>query len=119
MRPDEPVNGIRHHIRPPRPTKRTDPPVPQSLQPGAGTLVATNSAYGTYALAPGAIAFIYGSNLAAAPQQAPSQPLPITLGGVTVTLKDANGIVFPAPLFYVSPNQVSCLIPSAAAIGAA
>jgi uncharacterized protein (TIGR03437 family) len=95
------------------------PPAPQNLVHAAGTLVAANSAYGTYALAPETIASIYGSNLAAAPQQAQSQPLPTTLGGVTVTLKDANGGVFPAPLFYVSPNQVNWLIPKGAASGVA
>jgi uncharacterized protein (TIGR03437 family) len=93
------------------------PPTHQSLVHTAGSLVATNSAYGTYALAPGAIASIYGSNLAASPQQAQSQPLPTTLGGVTVTLKDANGGLLAAPLFYVSPNQVNWLVPSGAASG--
>jgi phospholipase C len=92
------------------------PPTPQSLVHLAGTLVATNSAYGTYALAPEAIASIYGSNLAAAPQQAPLQP-PTSLGGVTVTLKDANGSIFTAPLFYVSPSQVNCLVPTGVASG--
>jgi uncharacterized protein (TIGR03437 family) len=95
------------------------PPVPQNLAHAAGTLIATNSAYGTYALAPDGIASIYGSNLATAPQQAQSQPLPMVLGGVTVTLKDANGGVFPAPLFFVSPNQVNWLVPSGAASGVA
>jgi len=94
------------------------PPTPQNLLHPAGTLVATNSAYGTYALAPEAIASIYGSNLAAASQQAPSQP-PTTLGGVTITLKDANGGVFSAPLFYVSPNQVNWLVPGGATSGVA
>ena len=95
------------------------PPTPQSLVHPAGTLVATNSAYGTYAVAPQTIASIYGSNLAAGSQQALSQPLPLSLGGVTVTLKDANGGVFPAQLFYVSPKQVNWLVPSGAASGVA
>jgi uncharacterized protein (TIGR03437 family) len=95
------------------------PPAPQNLAHAAGTLVVTNSAYGTYVLAPETIASIYGSNLAAAPQQAQSQPLPTTLGGVTVTVKDANGGVFQAPLIYVSLNQVNCLIPKGSASGVA
>jgi uncharacterized protein (TIGR03437 family) len=82
-------------------------------------LAATNSAYGTYSLAPEAIASLYGSNLAAAPLLAQSQPLPTNLGGVTVTLKDANGGVFPAPLFYVSPSQVNWLVPKGVASGVA
>ena len=95
------------------------PPTPQTLTHPAGTLAAINSAYGTYALAPEAIASLYGSGLAAAPLQAASQPLPTTLGGVTVTLKDANGGVFPAPLFYVSPTQVNWLVPKGTASGVA
>jgi uncharacterized protein (TIGR03437 family) len=95
------------------------PPSPQQLSHTAGTLVATNSAYGTYALAPEAIASMYGTNLATTAKQAESQPPPTTLGGVTVTLKDANGSLFAAPLFYVSPNQVNWLVPKGTAIGVA
>jgi uncharacterized protein (TIGR03437 family) len=95
------------------------PPAPQNQIHPAGTLVMTNSAYGTYAVAPETIATIYGSNLAAAPMQAQSQPLPTTLGGVTVTLKDASGASFAVPLIYVSPSQVNCVIPKGVAIGVA
>lgn len=95
------------------------PPAPQSLVHAPGSLVATNSAYGTYALAPETIASLYGANLAAAPLQAPSLPLPTMLGGVTVTLKDAGGGLFPVPLFYVSPNQVNWLVPRGVASGVA
>ena len=95
------------------------PPAAQQLSHSAGTLVVTNSAYGTYALAPAAIASMYGSDLAAKTQQAQTQPLPTMLDGVTVTLKDAKGNLFPAPLFYVSPNQVNWLVPNGAAIGVA
>jgi phospholipase C len=95
------------------------PPTPQTLAHAAGTLAATNSAYGTYALAPETIASLYGSNLAAAAQPAPSQtPVP-TLGGVTVTLKDANGGAYTAPLFFVSPGQVNWLVPKGVASGVA
>ncbi len=95
------------------------PPAPQQLTHPAGTLITTNSAYGTYAVAPAALVSSYGSNLAAMSKQAPSQPLPITLGGVTVTVTDANGGVFSAPLISVSPNQVNWLIPQGAANGVA
>ena len=95
------------------------PPALQSLAHPAGALLATNSAYGTYALAPEAIASLYGSNLAAGLQQAQTQPLPTSLGGVTVTLTDANGGVFPVGLVYVSQNQVNCQIPKGAASGVA
>jgi uncharacterized protein (TIGR03437 family) len=95
------------------------PPTLQSVAHLSGTLAATNSAYGTYSLAPETIASLYGSSLAAAPLWAQSQPLPANLGGVTVTLKDANGGVFPASLFYVSPSQVNWLVPKGVATGVA
>jgi uncharacterized protein (TIGR03437 family) len=95
------------------------PPTLQTLNHPAGTLIAANSAYGTYALAPQTITSIYGSNLAAAPAQAQSQPLPTMLGGVSVTIKDSSGATFPVPLIYVSPSQVNCLIPTGVAPGVA
>jgi large repetitive protein len=48
-----------------------------------------------------------------------TQPLPSTLGGVTVTLTDSAGITRTAVLFYVSPAQMSFLIPAATANGPA
>lgn len=57
-------------------------------------------------LAPGTWAAIFGTNLAASVGNAPSVPLPNSLGGVSVTV---GGIS--APLLYVSPTQVNALIP--------
>ena len=57
--------------RPPVLMNAKGSPYPLTLQNLAhltGTLAATNSAYGTYALAPETIASLYGSNLAAAPR---------------------------------------------------
>jgi uncharacterized protein (TIGR03437 family) len=93
------------------------PPTRQTLVQQPGTVVVTNSAYGTYAVAPAAIVSIYGTNLAARPLSAAAQPLPLSLGGVSATLQDAGGATFPISLLYVSPNQVNCIIPSGAAAG--
>ena len=60
------------------------------------------------ALAPGSIVFIAGSNLATASAQATSTPLPLTLGGTSVTI---GGL--PAPLFYVSPELITAQVPFA------
>jgi uncharacterized protein (TIGR03437 family) len=95
------------------------PPTPQQLTRPSGTLITTNNAYGTYAVAPSGIVSSYGSNLAAAVVQAPPAAAPTNLGGVTITVTDANGAVLPAGLFYVSPNQVNWLVPSGAAAGVA
>jgi uncharacterized protein (TIGR03437 family) len=108
--------------RPPVPLNGAGSPYPPALQTlvhPAGTLLVTNSAYGTYAVAPETIASIYGSNLAAVAQSAASQPPPTSLGGVTATLTDANGGVFPVPLYFVSPNLVNCVIPTGVAAGVA
>ena len=55
----------------------------------------------------GAIATIFGENLAASTETAQSTPLPRQLGGTSVSV---NGIA--APLFYVSPNQINFQMPS-------
>jgi uncharacterized protein (TIGR03437 family) len=46
-------------------------------------------------------------------------PLPLTLGGTTVVVTDANGIARSAELFYVSPTQVNYEIPPGVATGKA
>src|SRR5260370_7031906 len=116
------VSDSPHNPRPPiilNANGSSYPPTPQNLIHNAGTMVVTNSAYGTYAVAPETIATIYGSNLAAGPVQAQVLPLPTMLGGITVNLKDATGATFAVPLIYVSPNQVNCVIPKGVAIGVA
>jgi len=55
---------------------------------------------------PGAIAALFGTNLAAGPVTATVTPLPTILGGVSVLL---DGVA--APLFFVSPLQINFQIP--------
>ncbi len=57
----------------------------------------------------GTIATIFGTNLAAAPASAQSTPLPLQLGGTSVTV---GGVA--APLFYVSPAQINFQVPNGA-----
>jgi adhesin/invasin len=54
----------------------------------------------------GSISALFGHNLAAQADKAASFPLPLTLGGTSVTI---NGIV--TPLFYVSPAQINFFVP--------
>jgi uncharacterized protein (TIGR03437 family) len=70
-------------------------------------------------LAPGSLASIFGSNLAAAETSAATQPLPADLGGVSVSITDAAGKQLSAPLLYVAPGQINLLIPDGAAAGSA
>ena len=95
------------------------PPTLQALTHPAGVLSATNSAFGTYALARDAIASLYGGGMTNVTQSASALPLPFSLSGVNVHIRDSAGTVRGAPLFFVSPNQINCLIPSGTATGIA
>ena len=69
--------------------------------------------------APALIVSLFGSNLATATEQATSVPLPASLAGTTVTVKDTTGTEHPGLLFFVSPTQINLLIPAQTAIGPA
>jgi uncharacterized protein (TIGR03437 family) len=88
----------------------TGPPPPAISQGG----VAEPWTY-TKGAAPGAWISIYGNNLSNTTQTwSPQlgQPLPVTLGGVTVNISGAL-----APLSYVSPTLINALVPAAVAQG--
>jgi uncharacterized protein (TIGR03437 family) len=91
----EPYDGI---------VLRGAPPAPVS---NAGGVVNAASFAAGAALAPGSIASLFGANLAAVPLFANAVPLPTTLGETSLLF---NGSV-PAPLFYVSPQQVNLQVP--------
>jgi hypothetical protein len=59
------------------------------------------------AVAEGSIVSVFGRNLATVTQSASTLPLPTTLGGTSVAV---NGI--PAPIFFVSPEQLNIQLPS-------
>ena len=86
---------------------------------GPGTVASANSASGTTTLAAEAIASAYGANLATVTQPASAVPLPINLGGTTVTVTDSNGISRSAELFFVSATQVNYQVPPGVASGSA
>ena len=66
-------------------------------------------------VAPGSVIAIIGSNLAAARIAASGLPLPTKLGGVSVVV---NGYLA-APLFSVSPGQITAQLPYETAVGSA
>lgn len=68
-------------------------------------------------LAPESIVAAFGFNLAATTMAATSSPLPTTLGGVTVKVKDSAGVEYNAPLFFVSPSQINYQVPAGASGG--
>ncbi len=61
----------------------------------------------------------FGSQLAAFAQAAASLPLPISLGGSQVIVKDSKGAERFAPLFYASPAQINFHLPAGTAEGVA
>ncbi|MEP7337809.1 MAG: hypothetical protein ABI977_08690 [Acidobacteriota bacterium] len=54
----------------------------------------------------------FGSGLATATESATTLPLPTTLAGTTVKIKDGAGKETLAPLFFVSPTQVNYQVPA-------
>ncbi len=85
-----------------------------------GTVANVSAAsYQADRLAREAIVAAFGAGLAASLQAAVTQPLPTTLAGVTVNIKDSAGTERAAPLFFVSPNQINYQIPPGATAGAA
>lgn len=74
---------------------------------------------GAAALAPGSLAFAFSQNLATG---TPGQILgvfPFTFAGTSVTVADSVGKSWAAPLLFVSPAQVTFLVPSGIASGLA
>ena len=71
-----------------------------------GVVNAGSSAPFTTGLAPGELLTLYGANLASGIQVASAAPFPTTLGKVQVTV---NGV--PAPIYYVTPTQLSAIVP--------
>jgi uncharacterized protein (TIGR03437 family) len=66
----------------------------------SGALLATES-----------IVSAFGTNLASTVETANTLPLPTTLAGVRVVVRDAMGRERLAPLFFVSPRQINYQIP--------
>ena len=90
-------------------------PAPSFSGPGvylnpAGVVNAASSAPFTAGIAPGDFITLYGANLAPGTATAYTVPFPTTLGldGVQVTV---NGL--PAPVEFVSPGQISAIVPYA------
>lgn len=77
------------------------------------------ASYSGATLAAEGITAVFGSRLATTTQVAATQPLPTTLAGTTVAVKDGAGQQRLAPLFFVSPTQINYQIPPGTAAGQA
>ncbi|MDQ3011393.1 MAG: M12 family metallopeptidase [Acidobacteriota bacterium] len=83
------------------------------------TLASISAASYNGELAAESIVAAFGLNLAPSTAIAMTLPLPTQLAGVTVKVKDAEGVERDAPLFFVSPNQINYQIPAGTSIGIA
>ncbi|HXE76040.1 MAG TPA: SBBP repeat-containing protein [Candidatus Xenobia bacterium] len=72
-----------------------------------GGIVNAASFNGAAGIAPGAIAAIFGLDLAQVPAFAGALPLPTTLGGATMEFNSSLAV----PKFFASPNQVNVQVP--------
>jgi uncharacterized protein (TIGR03437 family) len=70
-------------------------------------------------VAPESLAVAFGSDLATSAAGATCNPLPTSLAETSILIQDSNGVELPAPLMYVSPNQVNFQFPSGTVPGPA
>ncbi len=77
------------------------------------------ASYSALGIATEAIVAAFGSSLATATLAASTNPLPTTLAGTTVRVKDGIGAERLAPLFLVSPAQINFQVPPGTASGTA
>lgn len=70
-------------------------------------------------LAPEEIVTAFGANLASGTEVGTSTPLPTSLLGTSIKVKDKNNVERPAPLFFVSSGQINFQVPPDTATGKA
>ncbi|MGH9768924.1 MAG: virginiamycin B lyase family protein [Blastocatellia bacterium] len=87
-----------------------------SSSPNTVAIIRASNYYGG-SLAAESIATLFGAGLTNTIQLATSLPLPESLGGISVKIKDAAGVERAAPLFYVSPTQINLQVPAGLANG--
>ena len=93
---------------------------PNLTLPSEGGVVSTSGAnFVASSLASEAIIAAFGPALAKQDLPAPTVPLPTSLAGTTVKVRDSAGIQRLAPLFFVSANQVNFQMPEGTADGMA
>ena len=86
-------------------------------EPVTTSAIVSAASFDGAALAAESIAAVFGADLATSVAAAPSTPLPTSLSGTTVKVKDSQGAERLAPLFFTSPGQVNYLVPTGTATG--
>ena len=90
-----------------------------SRKTSAAVSTVSAASFSGESLAPESIVSAFGANLATGTQSANIAPLPTTLAGTSVRVRDSLGVERLAPLFFVSPGQINYLIPAGTSPGAA
>ena len=109
------AGGVRYYESTLNSAELFDPGLPQT-----GTIISASAAsFSLTGVSSEAIVSGFGSDLATITSGATTIPLPTSLAGTTVKVKDSVGAERLAPLFFVSPTQVNYQIPSETATGAA
>jgi uncharacterized protein (TIGR03437 family) len=91
---------------------------PTSVSVIAASSVVNAAGYQKSNLAPEALVTIFGSNLALEAHSGDLESELETLGGTSVTITDAAGVVRASKLAYVSPSQINLLTPAILTPGA-
>lgn len=77
------------------------------------------ASYQATGLATESMAAAFGTNFSGSAQSATTVPLPTSLAGTTVRVRDGAGTERLAPLFFASPTQINYMIPAGTRVGAA
>ena len=80
-------------------------------------VTSVSAASSSSVLAPESIASAYGSGLSSSTATAASQPLPTSLAGTTLHVRDSANVVRPALLYFVSSGQINFQVPAGTAAG--
>jgi uncharacterized protein (TIGR03437 family) len=92
----------------------------KSLLTGAGAVAGVSAAsFQSSAVSGESIVSLFGAGLSSSTQIASAMPLPVTLGGTSVTVRDSANNEKLAPLFFVSSGQINLLMPAGLANGEA
>lgn len=92
----------------------------KSLITGIGSLAGVSAAsFRQAALANESLVAAFGTELATSTQAAQSTPLPTSLDGTTLNVRDSSNNEKAAQLFFVSPAQINFLMPSGLSHGPA
>ncbi len=92
---------------------------PYSLAIKSTTVAPVSAASYKAEAAPESIVAVFGVQMAEQTKVAAGLPLPTELAGLSVRVRDSQGVERLAPLFFVSPGQINLQIPAGTAAGMA